>query len=296
MENIFKNIWCRGAFSMLETFVQGQNEQLPQQQMHPDRYKQNQLWFLRADPRGLSEGKKAPGRLSSWPLPASVRQHGALLLVYDQYKQGCIRSLASPAPRKGKFDTGAPGVTRILLCCCKSRRIRNSNLFLSGWPGGKQVCPVFCWHTRCFTSDVIPSNSEGCLWMLHQRLVMDALPMLFRVILPEVSCALTACQYLTAVDNLKSAPNWSVFFPFTSVCAHRITVGCSFPSVDTDCCRCTLHQEVTSSLRPLLLCRSAGCSAVEPAVVTYDRWLARTDSLPDRFEISWAASRLNLIK
>lgn len=63
--------------------------------------------------------QKAPGRLSSWPHPASVHQHGTLLLVYDQYKQGRNRLLAGMARYEGKYDTGAPHVTRILCAVVK---------------------------------------------------------------------------------------------------------------------------------------------------------------------------------
>lgn len=38
------------------------------------------------------------------------------------------------------------------------------------------------------------------------------------------------------------------------------------------------------------------CSAVEPVLVTYDRWLAQTDLLPDRFEVGWTAGQWNFIK
>lgn len=107
------------AFSALETFIQGQNEQLPRQQMHPDRYKQSQLWFLRADPRGLSEGKKPQGAWAAdLTLPLCTSTALSYWIMINTNNIVSDRSLTWP-DTKGNM-TGAPHVTLILSCCCNS--------------------------------------------------------------------------------------------------------------------------------------------------------------------------------
>lgn len=171
--------------------------------------------------------QKTPGLLSGWPPPASVHQHGTLLLVYDQYEQGCIRSLGGMARYEGKYDTGHPCDTNPL-CCCKGLCSIFATETFSSWPGDKQVCPVFCWHTHCFMSDVILSNSEVCVLMLNQWSVTHTLHRCCTCLLQRSVLPWHFISYPTVV-NLKSALNCSIIFPFISVCADRIPVGCSFP-------------------------------------------------------------------
>lgn len=50
----------------------GTNEPLLWQQMRPDRYEASRLWFLRANPRGLSEGTEPWG---TWVADLSLAPH-----------------------------------------------------------------------------------------------------------------------------------------------------------------------------------------------------------------------------
>lgn len=109
--SVIKNKWCSLRSALEKHSFGDKNEQLPRQQMHPDRYKQSQLWFLGADPRGLSEGKKAPGHLSGWPHPASVHSLTGLWLIQTRSYQIARRHSAR---YEGKYGTGAPGVTRLI--------------------------------------------------------------------------------------------------------------------------------------------------------------------------------------
>lgn len=216
------------AFSVLETFILGQNEQLPRQQMHPDRYKQCWLWVRRADPTGLSEGKKHQG---SWaadlPLPLCTSTALSYWFMINTNKVVSDRSAAWPDTKGNMTQVCHPCDTNSL-CCCKSLCSIFATETFSSWPGDKQVCPVFCWHTHCFMSDVILSNSEVSVLMLNQWSVTHTLHRCCTCLLQRSVLPWHFISYPTVV-NLKSALNCSIIFPFISVCADRIPVGCSFP-------------------------------------------------------------------
>lgn len=177
------------AFSTLETFIQGQNEQLPWQQMHPDRYKQSRLWFLRADPRGLSEGKKPQGAWAAdLTLPLCTSTALSYRIMINTNKIVSDRSAWPDA--KGNMT---PSVTRILCAVLKVCSIFTTET-LSSWPRDKTGLSSLL--LTGFLGDVIPLNSEVFGLMLNQWPVNDTLRRCCNVSSPEVTSALTVCRYL----------------------------------------------------------------------------------------------------
>lgn len=156
------------VFSVLETF-RGQNEQLSRQQIRPDRYKQSRLWFLWADPRGLSEGKKPRGTwaadLTLPPCPSTPTGLWSVQTGSYQIARWCHHIWREMWTRFTLFNTDS-------LCYCQRLYSLFATEIFECWTGGEtglsslllthtllhQWCHVFKQWSVCI--DVKPRS--GC--------------------------------------------------------------------------------------------------------------------------------------